>query len=183
MIKAKNTVLLVYADWCMHCKMFKPTWASLIDRVKKEALIKKNFQLLAIESEVLNKLASSNKKLYDYITKTKASPDVYFPKLMVFLKSGATTKKAEYTKDKSEDSLYNFLVSKLPVDDRKALKAKAEKKTAVAVAKPAKKQGKKAKRSLNEEENDDNANLFNNQYNDKNLPQLIDEMINKYLGL
>lgn len=172
MLKSKNTVLFIYAEWCMHCKMFKPVWNSFIENNKKNTPVRKNFQFLSIESTMLNKLSDTNKKAFEYIAKTKTSPEVYFPKIMVFLKNGERTVKEEYKKDRSEEGLLSYVKSKLPAEEKKKeLKSTKEKLT------------KMKWNDSNDNMQRRRSNNHENESDKQQLAHMIDQIINKYLGL
>ena len=163
MIKSKPTMLFIYATWCYHCKMFKPVWETFAKNLGN-----KDVQLLAIESNVLKVLAKDNEKLYNYISSTKKSPDVYFPKLMVFKKTltGKTVKSEYPPNKKSEAELVKYSNTTLSVP----VKTPKEPRGKQVVKKPF----REARAYLNEQIHGIAR---------KPLPTLIDEMISKYLGL
>jgi thiol-disulfide isomerase/thioredoxin len=182
MIKSKPTMLLIYATWCYHCKMFKPLWEKFAGNIKAN----KEVQLLAIESEVLKALAKKDEKLYKYISMTAKSPDVYFPKLMVFKKTltGKTAKSEYPPQKKSEAELTNYANNVLskPIKTPPKKEAKAVKAIKAVKAVKAKADNKVvARKPLRE------ARAYLNEQihgvTRKPLPTLIDEMISKYLGL
>lgn len=109
LIKSKHTVLLLHASWCIHCQMFSPQWDVLLHRFSK----RKDVQFLSMESEVIKKLNETNPKLLAYLAQTPSSPDLYFPKIMVFLKGEKSVRRLEYTGDRSADAVQEFLDSKL----------------------------------------------------------------------
>ena len=186
-IKSKTTMLLLYADWCIHCKMFKPTWTKFAEDTTKKT---KKIQFLAINAEVLQSLSSKDKRFYDYITTTPNEKNLYFPKLMVFLKTKKGIVKEEYTEDKKMELLNKYvdnLLLKTVSVSKKAVVTKNEKKPVVAKKKkepesisiPFPKSKKKSGLI-------DGAHNLNEQImgaSKKSLPTLIDQMISKYLGL
>jgi thiol-disulfide isomerase/thioredoxin len=158
-IKSKNTILLVYATWCMHCKIFKPKWEEFAKKVAGDKDIKKNdIQILEIESENLTKLAKSNPSLFNYIAKTTNSPDVYFPKIMVFKKTPTGMSKKEYRQDEGE--LLSYVKTKV-----------------LAVKKPQTASSKQIKAMVIPPIKDSSVRTK------KSLPLLIDMMLNKYMKL
>ena len=176
MIKSKPTLLLIYATWCYHCKMFKPVWEKFAGNLKN-----KDVQLLAIESDVLKVLANNNEDLYNYISMTKKSPDVYFPKVMVFKKTltGKTAKSEYPPQKKSEAELLKYANTTLSVPVKTPKEPKAVK--AIKPVKEVKDNKIVARKPIREA-----RAYLNEQIHGvarKPLPTLIDEMISKYLGL
>jgi len=111
-IKSKNTILLIHATWCMHCKIFKPKWNEFGKKITSDKDIKKSdIQVFEIESENLNKLAKSHPSVFNYIAKTAKSPDVYFPKVIVFKKTASGVSKKEYRQD--EGDLFDYVKTKV----------------------------------------------------------------------
>lgn len=171
MIKSKPTLLLIYATWCHHCKMFKPVWQRFAGNLES-----KDVQLLAIEADVLKVLAKNNEGLYNYISTTKKSPDVYFPKIMVFKKTltGKTVKSEYPPQKKTEAQLLEYSTKTLSVPVKTPKAKKASKPVKATKEVQARKPIREARAYLNEQIHGVAR---------KPLPTLIDEMISKYLGL
>lgn len=108
-VRSKHTVLLLHATWCIHCQMFHSEWDALLTRYAKN----NDVQLLSMESEVIQNLNNQQPKLLNYLAKTTSSPDLYFPKIMVFIKGKKTTRKYEYVGDRNADALDKFITSKI----------------------------------------------------------------------
>jgi hypothetical protein len=114
-ITSKTTVLLLHSNSCYWCKMFEGTWKQLGSFVKADVNIKSNVQLVQIEADVLRVLQEKNPKLFEYITTTSGSADLYFPKLMVFVKgSDGKVRKTVYEGERTKDDLEKFVRSKAP---------------------------------------------------------------------
>jgi thiol-disulfide isomerase/thioredoxin len=107
-IRSKNTVLLIHATWCGHCQIFKPEWEKLVSGNSKN----KKIQLLSIESEVFQKLREKDPKLADYLSKTTSSPQLYFPKIMIFSKGDKSIRRSVYEETRSANDLQDFINTK-----------------------------------------------------------------------
>lgn len=173
-LKQKNTILLIYAEWCLHCKLFKPTWNKVAQTVRQSKILNQQVQLLGIESEVFKVLSDRNPKLYKYISTTRTSKDIYFPKVMVFQKDKQTPH--EYDGDKSETTMINYINKKFSINTiSKSEKSKVTKETKpISLNGNNKRSIDKVRSKLRKEIDDVTA---------QSLPNLIDRMISKYLGL
>jgi thiol-disulfide isomerase/thioredoxin len=173
-LKQKNTVLLIYANWCLHCNLFKPTWNKVAQTVRQSKILNQQVQLLGIESEVFKVLSDRNPKLYKYISTTRTSKDIYFPKVMVFQKDKQTP--YEYDGDKSETTMINYINKKFSINTiSKSEKSKVTKETKpISLNGNNKRSIDKVRSKLRKEIDDVTA---------QSLPNLIDRMISKYLGL
>lgn len=109
LIRSKHTVLLLHAKWCIHCKMFAAEWSKFVSSMKNEQV-----QTLSIESEVIQDLMKENEKLLNYISKTPSQPDLYFPKIMVFVKGEKGIRKYAFTDERTAETLKSFVKSKIP---------------------------------------------------------------------
>lgn len=108
-VRSKHTVLLLHATWCIHCQMFASQWDALLARLAK----RKDVQLLSMESGVLQAVNDTKPALLNFLAKTPSSPDLYFPKIMVFVKGNKTVRRFEYTGDRNADALEKFVNSKI----------------------------------------------------------------------
>lgn len=108
-VRSKHTVLLLHATWCIHCQMFASQWDELERRFARH----KNVQLLSMESTVIQQTHDMDPKLLAFLAKTPSSPDIYFPKIMVFIKGKKTTRRYEYTGDRNADDVEKFILSKI----------------------------------------------------------------------
>lgn len=109
LLNKNNTILLIHADWCIHCQLFKPVWEKTLKDLKN----KLNIQFLSIENEVLRKLQESDIKLFNYITTTPSEKSVYFPKIMIISKtSKGGLKRKVYTGNRDYDEFTKYLVEK-----------------------------------------------------------------------
>lgn len=178
MIHAKSTMLLIYSESCIHCQIFHPQWAEAAKTAAKQTNIKKNFQMLEIEHGVLTKLHEKNPKLFDYICRTKASQDIYFPKVMVFLKKGERIMKQEYHGERDKDAIIKYLVAKLPKEDRVA-----HAKTVPKAAPKSRKTVMKLDDSFNLEQKMKERLVMTEEDKSKSLHELIDQMLSKYLHM
>jgi len=115
LVRSKNTVLLLHATWCIHCQMFGPQWDVLLQRYIK----RNDVQLLSIESEVIKKLSEKNPKLLSFLAQTPTSPDLYFPKIMMFIKGAKSTRRMEYSGDRNADAVQAFIDTKMPAPKKK----------------------------------------------------------------
>lgn len=107
MVRSKTTVVLFHAKWCIHCKMFAPEWSKFVNSMK-------NIQTISLESEVIQELMKENQSLLSYLSKTRDQPDIYFPKILVFVKGSSTVRKYVYAGERTADKLQEFVMSKLP---------------------------------------------------------------------
>lgn len=177
-LKKKNTILLIYADWCLHCKLFKPTWNKVAQEVKQTRSLNQQVQLLSIESEVFKVLGERNPKLYKYISTTRTSKDIYFPKVMVFPKDKPTPK--EYIGEKSEESMIDYITkyfteTSVVAKPKKVVQPQAKKNQPIKI------DGNNRKRPLDKVRSKLTDEMGG--VTAKTLPTLIDRMISKYLGL
>lgn len=108
-LRSKNTVVLLHATWCIHCQMFASQWDALLSKLAK----KKDLQMFSIESEVLQAINDKKPSLLSFLAKTPSSPDLYFPKIMVFVKGNKAVRRFEYTGDRNADALEKFINSKI----------------------------------------------------------------------
>lgn len=180
LISAKTTFLLLYSPMCIHCQMFKPTWGKVVEKSMQDAQIRKHVQFLQIQGDDLYVLKQKNPELFKYVTTTRTSADVYFPKLMVFVKDGDKVKKTVYEKDRDESLLMKYIRSKIP----KATRAPRQKLTK-PIAKPVKHKKIIVKGARREAYNDaqfmDIVRKNIGSRSEISLPELIDEMMKKYL--
>lgn len=162
-VQSKNTILLLYADWCIHCNAFEPTWASLYMEMKR----KPNVQLLAIEYKMLTELKEKHAPIHNYVALKNNQDDLYFPKLMVFKKgaNGKGVTKHIYNGDRSREGLLKFIDT--------TFHSSSQVPNVSGSRSFASKSGEE-RRAINEQLHGASA---------KHLPHLIDQMISKYLGL
>ena len=189
-IKTKTTIMLLHANWCFHCQIFKPVWTRVIERAHA-AHFTNHIQFVDIEENVLSTLQKNNETLFKYVSTTTASSDIYFPKIMVFVKQGDRTRKTVYTGSREEDDLFQFFVGKLPKEVqseyKKSLKApKKEPKEPKDAQQPVIKKSQKPKKNkLQEEQLDvafiDQVKKTLGQTHKMSLQGLLQEMMNKYM--
>lgn len=186
-VSKKTTVMLLYSFECVHCRIFGPTWDKVVNAVKADPTICDKVQFVAIEMDVLVRLRKKNRDLFEFISTTTSSPDLYFPKLMFFIKKDDNVKKVVYEQDRDEDKLVKFIRSKIPRKDRNIVK-----KPTKAVSNKVPKQknnkrstsGKFTKRKFNLNQ-DDFVDIVKKNLGDtsnRSLPSLIDEMMQKYMN-
>lgn len=109
-----TTVLLNYAKWCGHCKMFEPTWAEL-----KEEFAKNKIKTVEIEHSALEKL-QQHKKIFKRITNNN---QVYFPMIIFYVQKGDKCIKKIYEGDRSKDMVKEAILSmKKKSQGKKSLK-------------------------------------------------------------
>jgi thiol-disulfide isomerase/thioredoxin len=119
MIQSKTTILLLHAQWCFHCKMFRPVWERIVKRAH-DTDITKHVQFLEIEENVLSILQRRNNELFKYVSTTTKSNQIFFPKLMVFVKKGDKVMKTTYdeTRSREENAVFKFIMNKVPKEER-----------------------------------------------------------------
>lgn len=108
LLNKNNTILLIHADWCIHCQLFKPIWEKSLKDLKN----KLNLSFVSIENEVLKKLQETDIKLFKYITTTPSEKSVYFPKIMLFIKTSKGLKRKVYIGNRDYDEFTKFLIEK-----------------------------------------------------------------------
>ncbi len=109
LLKKNNSIILIHADWCIHCQLFKPIWEKTLKDLKN----KLNLQFFSIESEVLKDLQEKNVKLFNYITTTPAEKSIYFPKIMIISKTNkGTLKRKVYIGNRDYDEFTKYLIEK-----------------------------------------------------------------------
>lgn len=142
MVSAKtSSIVLLYANWCMHCISFKPTWETVSNFVNKNKDIKQHVQMLQIESSTLSEIERVNPELYEYMTTTTTSPEKYFPKIMVFMNDkNGKQKKGVFEGDRSETALKKLIMSKVPKESKKVVVQKPVKEPKVKPVKAEKEQ-------------------------------------------
>lgn len=111
-LKQKNSVVLVHATWCGHCQVFEPEWKKLVSRFGKNSK-GKGVQFFSIESEVYNKIAESDPKFSTRLTKTASSPQMYFPKIMLFTKGEKAIRRKVYEGARTADDLQKYIIAKM----------------------------------------------------------------------
>lgn len=104
-IRSRPTVFLIYASWCLHCRVFKPQYSAFASKVKAARM---NVQVMGIESEVLKALHQQDRKLFNFVTGSRGEGDMYFPKVMTFKLSGSRIIRKEYNGDRTEQALMAF---------------------------------------------------------------------------
>lgn len=112
-LRQKNSVVLVHATWCGHCQVFEPEWKKLVSRFAKKNKQGKEIQFFSIESEVYNKIAEADQKFSDRLTKTASSPQMYFPKIMLFTKGKSSIRRKVYDGSRTADDLEKYITDKM----------------------------------------------------------------------
>lgn len=153
-LKAKPSILLIYAEWCGHCKMFKPTWKEFTAAHKGGKVA-----FYAIEDSKIKVLMQKDPELLQKLSK---DGQIYYPKIVAFSKG----KTVIYEGEKSIENLNDFY--------KKVLGEPKKKPASKSTKKPSVRGFQQTKASLNEQIHGASA---------KHLPHLIDQMIAKYLGL
>lgn len=88
----RDTIGLVYAEWCGHCQALKPEWADMKAQINNDPKMKNQCKIIEIESAGAEpKIASINKKVKDG---KPLSVDGY-PTIFKFKKQSGTVTKYE----------------------------------------------------------------------------------------
>lgn len=173
-IKEKSTtILLLYMENCVYCRMFNPVWKIVATKIMSNSHLKKHIQFLEIESDTLSVLNKRDPKLFDYIATTSTDKMIGFPKIMSFVKTPKTTRKYVFNDDRDEKTFTKFVVSKLPKDSKSLIKKQPMRNKA---------------RTFDEDElagSFDKNLIIGNRANNKqaSVSSLIDKMFSKYLGI
>jgi len=120
LVMQENTVLLNHATWCGHCQMFRADWEEFKTRSQNKV------NVVEIESSALDKLRE-NQKLYKKVVGKDGV--VYFPMIIVFIKSTGTksSSKKIYEGNRDADSLSEYVIKKIPqATPKKVSKSKAK---------------------------------------------------------
>lgn len=100
-ISQKDSVVLIHANWCMHCQNFAPIWKD-----SKKMFAKGKLVQIDIESSALDKV-QQNKKI---AKKIENKEGMYFPMIIFFFRTGENkTVKKFYSGDRSEADLKKFM--------------------------------------------------------------------------
>lgn len=100
-ISEQDSVLLLHANWCMHCQHFMPTW-----KASQKAFKKAKVTPINIESSALDKV-QQNKKI---AKKIQNKDGMYFPMIIFFFRTTENkTVKKVYNGDRSEEDLKKFM--------------------------------------------------------------------------
>lgn len=100
-ISEQDSVMLIHANWCMHCQHFMPTWKASQKTFKKAKMTPIN-----IESSALDKV-QQNKKI---AKKIHNKDGIYFPMIIFFFRTSENkTVKKIYNGDRSEEAMKKFM--------------------------------------------------------------------------
>lgn len=191
-ITKQTSIVLLHAEWCGHCQIFKPIW----EKVAKDVCGKqKSIKLYSMESEVIKALEKKDSELFKFIVRDPSN--VAFPTLVIFKKGEKKVSVSVHRGAKDEKEFKKVVMSLLPKDVKDKMKA-SEKvalekvvKKAAATKKVVTKKTKKAGFMEQDDRSDDMGmyELMNEQIH--TVPRRsaaesrenIDKLLAKYLGL
>jgi hypothetical protein len=116
-----NTMLLLRANWCIHCNMFESNWLTIIKDMTMGKNKHADLQFISIEADDLRVIQQHDPAFFKYITTTPSSKEMYFPKLMLLAKKKKTPKSSSTTAhiryvfhgERSVDEVKSFIVKKI----------------------------------------------------------------------
>jgi hypothetical protein len=132
----QNIVVLVHANWCYHCQMFKPAW----DQFCAANASTPGLLLVELENSVMASLAQHDQSTYMFLARDiEGFPTVYM------YRTGAQ-ERVPFNKERSVTGLSSFVKENAAKVPAKSAKPAAAKPAATA-KKPATKTPKKVAKS------------------------------------
>jgi thiol-disulfide isomerase/thioredoxin len=101
-LRDTNSVVLLHAQWCHWCKLFKPEWDKFANDQKKVTVVE-------LEASQLEKIKSKDENLYQNLI---GNEGLGFPTVLLFKNGQRYTYQGERNKESLQKHLDDFLVKK-----------------------------------------------------------------------
>ena len=163
----ENSLLLNYAEWCSHCNDFKEDWNKIVRTLTK---YKKGPNVVQIEHSAHEKMKSSNKKMFNHVTKKEGKNRVlYYPMIIAFKKTGDKIKKIVYEGERTSGKVIEFVKEHFkPVESSSPQKKKTIPKKKKRVVKKIQKGG---------------AALDDDLVKDRSVQKFVQQMVDNLFGI